>query len=86
MHELITVAVLLVVAIAALLVWRSVAAWAPVGRKVTVSLVDGSVVSGRVRGSWPGRIRLAEVETSDSEVPGLVVLSGRQVSTVQVMP
>lgn len=86
MHASIAVAVVLLVAIAALLVWRSAAAWAPTGRKVTVSLVDGSVVSGRVRGSWPGRIRLAEVETSDSEVPGVVVLSGRHVATVQVMP
>lgn len=84
MHDVITAAAILVLAIAALLVWALASSWAPTGRKVTVSLVDGSVITGRVRRSWPTRIRLAEVETVDGEVPGLVVLSSRQVATVQV--
>lgn len=84
MHDVITAAVILVLAIVALLVWVFASTWAPAGRKVTVSLVDGSVITGRVRRAWPTRIRLAEVETADGEVPGLVVLSSRQVATVQV--
>lgn len=84
MPEYIIAASLLIVAAVALLVWRSAATWAPAGRKVTVSLTDGSVVSGRVRSSWPGRLRLAEVETAQGEVPGVVVVNGRHIATVQV--
>lgn len=58
--------------------------WFMPGRKVTVSLTDGSVLSGRTRLSWPGRIHLVEVSTHLGDVPGLVIVYARSVLTVQV--
>lgn len=55
------------------------------GHRVTVSLTDGSVLSGRTQPTWPGRIRLVDVETAEGEVPGVVLVDGRHVVTVQVI-
>lgn len=55
------------------------------GHRVTVSLTDGSVLTGRTRTTWPGRIRLVDVETAEGEVPGTVLISARHVVTVQVI-
>ncbi len=55
------------------------------GHRVTVSLTDGSVLSGRTRATWPGRVRLVDVETNEGEVPGTVLISSRHVVTVQVI-
>lgn len=59
--------------------------WFMPGRKVTVSLVDGTVLSGRTRMSWPGRIKLSEVETAMGGVPGAIFVYARSVLTVQVL-
>jgi hypothetical protein len=58
--------------------------WFMPGHKVTVSLVDGSVISGRTRLAWPGRLRLVEVSTAHGDVPGEVYVYARSVLTVQV--
>lgn len=55
------------------------------GRKVTVSLTDGSVLAGRTRWAWPGRLRLVEVQVGPGDVPGVVVVYARAVLTVQVV-
>jgi len=55
------------------------------GHRVTVSLTDGSVLTGRTRLAWPGRVRLVDVETAGGEVPGVVLVDGRHVVTVQVI-
>lgn len=55
------------------------------GRKVTVSLTDGSVLTGRTRLAWPGRLRLVEVQVGPGDVPGVVVVYARAVLTVQVV-
>ena len=81
---LIIVAVVLATAAVALLVWRSAAGWASAGRKVTVSLVDGTALTGRTRSAWPGRIRLVEVQAEEGEVPGMIVVNTRHVLVIQV--
>lgn len=56
------------------------------GRRVVVSLADGTVLSGRTAGSWRfGRIRLVEVTTEQGDVPGTVVVFAAHVVTVQVL-
>jgi len=70
---------------ALLLWWADRSRFPPAGRKVTVSLSDGSVLTGRTAPPRPGRIRLVEVETSEGEVPGMVIVNGRHVLTVQVV-
>lgn len=55
------------------------------GHRVTVSLTDGSVLTGRTRPTWPGRVRLVDVETAEGDVPGVVLIDGRHVVTVQVI-
>jgi hypothetical protein len=55
------------------------------GRKVTVSLTDGSVLSGRTRLAWFGRLHLVEVSTQQGDVPGVVIVYARSVLTVQVL-
>ena len=60
--------------------------WFMPGRQVTVSLTDGTALSGRTLWAWPGRVRLAEVKTPMGEAPGVVIVYSRSVLTVQVMP
>lgn len=56
------------------------------GRRVVVSMVDGTVLSGRTAGSWRfGRIRLVEVTTEQGDVPGTVIVFASNVLTVQVL-
>lgn len=55
------------------------------GHKVTVSLVDGSALTGRTALAWPGRLRLREVTVSSGAVPGLVWIPKRSILTVQVI-
>jgi hypothetical protein len=77
-------AVVAALVLCGLLMWWMERVESRPGRKVTVSLVDGAVLSGRTRLAWPGRIRLAEVATQDGEVPGVVIVHTRNVITVQV--
>lgn len=58
--------------------------WIRPGRRVTVSLSDGSALSGRTRPSWPWNLRLSDVSVAAGEVPGTVVVPCRNVLTVQV--
>jgi len=58
--------------------------WIRPGRRVTVSLSDGSALSGRTRPSWPWNLRLSDVSVAAGEVPGTVVVPVRQVMTMQV--
>ncbi len=59
--------------------------WIRPGRRVTVSLSDGSALSGRTRPSWPWNLRLSDVSVAAGEVPGTVVVPCRNVLTVQVI-
>ena len=60
--------------------------WFMPGRKVTVSLTDGSALSGVTKFAWPGKLRLVDVRTINAaEVPGEVYVPARAVLTVQVM-
>lgn len=59
--------------------------WFMPGKKVTVSLVDGTSLSGRTKLAWPGRLKLAEVETTLGDVPGCVFVYARSILTVQVL-
>lgn len=60
--------------------------WFKPGRKVTVSLVDGSALTGTTKATWPGRLKLAGVSTAMGEAPGSIYVYARSVLTVQVMP
>ena len=60
--------------------------WFMPGRKVTVSLTDGTALTGRTRWSWPGKLKLAEIATAMGDVPGVVYVYARSILTVQVMP
>lgn len=55
------------------------------GRKVTVSLTDGSALSGVSRWSWPWMLRLVDVKVQQGEVPGMVLVPRRSVLTIQVV-
>lgn len=59
--------------------------WFRAGCRVTVSLVDGSVLAGVTLWAWPGRLRLAEVEVSQGAVPGVVLVPARSILIVQVL-
>lgn len=72
-------------AVVALVVWSMSRASVAPGHRVTVSLTDGSVLTGRTRATWPGRIRLVDVATDEGDVPGSVVVNGQHVVTVQVI-
>lgn len=68
-----------------LLIWLAFSASRPRGRKVTVSLVDGTVLTGRTLRTVPGRIRLSEVTAEEGDVPGTVTVFTRNVIAVQVL-
>ncbi|HEY9310247.1 MAG TPA: hypothetical protein VIP82_20785 [Microbacterium sp.] len=79
-------AVIATLALCGLLMWWMDRAQFRAGHRVTVSLVDGSVLTGRTAGSWRfGRIRLVDVATEHGEVPGMIVVYARAVLTVQVI-
>lgn len=78
------VATLVTFALVALFLWGQHVR-AAADRQVTVSLLDGSVLTGRTRAAWPGRLRLIDVQTGDGDVPGTVVVFTRHVLTVQVI-
>lgn len=59
--------------------------WFTPGRKVTVSLVDGTALTGRTKLAWPGRLKLVEVQTAMGEAPGAIFVYSRSILTVQVM-
>jgi hypothetical protein len=80
------VAVIGTLVLCGLLMWWMDRAHLNAGRRVMVSLVDGTVLTGRTAGSWRfGRIRLAEVSTEQGEVPGTVIVYANSVITVQVL-
>ncbi|WP_194385357.1 hypothetical protein [Microbacterium luteum] len=80
------VAVVATLALCGLLMWWMDRAHLNAGRRVMVSLVDGTVITGRTTGSWRfGRIRLTEVSTEQGEVPGTVIVYASSVITVQVL-
>ena len=79
-------AVICTLVLCGLLMWWMDRAHLNAGRRVMVSLVDGTVLTGRTAGSWRfGRIRLAEVSTEQGEVPGTVIVYANSVITVQVL-
>lgn len=79
-------AVVATLALCGMLMWWMDRLHLNAGRRVVISLVDGSVITGRTVGSWRfGRIRLAEVTTNQGDVPGTVVVFAQNVLTVQVM-
>lgn len=81
------VAVVMTLALCGLLMWWMDRAHLNAGRRIVVSLTDGTVISGRTAGSWRfGRIRLVEVTTDQSDVPGTVIVYATNVITVQVLP
>lgn len=55
------------------------------GRRVTVSLTDGSALSGVSRWSWPWMLRLVDVKVQQGEVPGMVLVPRGSVLTIQVV-
>lgn len=59
--------------------------WFIPGRKVTVSLIDGTALMGRTMLAWPGRLKLGEVSTAMGDVSGAIFVYSRSVLTVQVM-
>jgi hypothetical protein len=61
--------------------------WIRPGRTVTVSLTDGSSLTGRTLWAWPGRVRLCGVTVSgaDGQAAGVVVVYKRSVLTMQVV-
>lgn len=80
------VAVVATLALCGLLMWWQDRVHLNAGRRVVVSLTDGTVLSGRTAGSWRfGRIRLVEVSTEQGDVPGTVVVFASAVVTVQVL-
>lgn len=58
--------------------------WIRPGHTVTVSLSDGTALSGRTLVSWPWNMRLSEVSVPAGDVPGTVVIPTRRIITVQV--
>lgn len=73
-------------ALCGLLMWWMDRVHLNAGRRVVVSLTDGTVLSGRTSGSWRfGRIRLVEVTTEQGDVPGTVIVFASAVVTVQVL-
>ena len=60
--------------------------WIRPGRDVTVSLVDGSAISGKTGFVLPGKIKLSSVFAGKAEIPGVVIIPHDKVLTVQVMP
>ncbi|WP_295105327.1 hypothetical protein [uncultured Microbacterium sp.] len=80
------VAVVGTLGLCGLLMWWQDRAHMNAGRRVVVSLTDGTVISGRTAGSWRfGRIRLVEVTTDQGEIPGTVIVFASSVITVQVL-
>ena len=80
------VAVVATLALCGLLMWWMDRVHLNAGRRVVVSLADGSVLTGRTAGSWRfGRIRLTEVTTEQGDVPGMVIVFASAVVTVQVI-
>lgn len=80
------VAVVATLALCGLLMWWMDRVHLNAGRRVVVSLTDGSVLTGRTAGSWRfGRIRLVEVTTEQGDVPGMVIVFASAVVTVQVV-
>lgn len=80
------VAVVMTLALCGLLMWWMDRAHLNAGRRVVVSLTDGTVISGRTAGSWRfGRIRLVEVTTDQGDIPGMVIVFASSVITVQVL-
>jgi hypothetical protein len=70
-------AVVATLALCGMLMWWMDRLHLNAGRRVVISLVDGT---------WRfGRIRLAEVTTNQGDVPGTVVVFAQNVLTVQVM-
>lgn len=55
------------------------------GRKVTVSLVDGSALNGVARLTWPWRLKISDVTVPHGAVPGVVYVARRAILTVQVV-
>jgi hypothetical protein len=55
------------------------------GRKVTVSLTDGSAVSGVTGWSWPWLLRVRDVHVRQGAVPGVVLVPWHSIVTVQVV-
>ncbi|MCI1673150.1 MAG: hypothetical protein LKI34_02875 [Bifidobacterium tibiigranuli] len=58
--------------------------WFKPGRSLTISLIDGTAITGRSLWAWPGRLRLCGVKTASGEVPGIVVIPSRSILIVQV--
>lgn len=80
------VAVVMTLALCGVLMWWMERAPLNAGRRVVVSLADGTVISGRTAGSWRfGRIRLVEVTTDQGDIPGAVIVFASSVITVQVL-
>lgn len=80
------VAVVMTLALCGLLMWWMDRVHLNAGRRIVVSLTDGTVISGRTVGSWRfGRIRLAEVTTDQGVIPGTVIVFSSSVITVQVL-
>ncbi len=59
--------------------------WFLPGRRITVSLTDGSALSGVTRLTWLGRVKLGQVSVSQGDVPGTVFVYSRAVLTIQVV-
>jgi hypothetical protein len=59
--------------------------WYRPGRTLTVSLTDGSSLTGRSMLAWPGRIRLGGVKVTEGEVPGTIIIYRKSILTVQVV-
>ena len=79
-------AVIATLALCGLLMWWMDRVHLNAGRRVVVSLTDGTALSGRTSGSWRfGRMRLIEVSTEQGDVPGTVVVFLSNVLTVQVL-
>jgi len=55
-------------------------------RSVTVSLTDGTAISGKTAFCLPGKIKIRHVKVGDDKVPGVVIVPQRSILTVQVMP
>lgn len=58
--------------------------WLP-GRKLVVSLSDGSSLSGVTRFSWLGSLRLHKVQADARQIPGTVIIYKRSILVVQVV-
>ncbi|WEV59682.1 hypothetical protein OZX67_03855 [Bifidobacterium sp. ESL0728] len=59
--------------------------WIMPGKNVTVSLTDGSALTGRSQLAWPGRVRLSGIKVKEGEVPGTVTIYKQSIMTVQVV-